>query len=42
MDMLTSEWKPAKVLCWGHKFAYISTENKELSSKPIKIRIEQK
>ena len=42
-DVLTLEWKPTKVLCWRHRFAYISTGNEKLRIflTQIKIRTEQ-
>ena len=42
-DVLTSQWKPGGVLCWGRGFALVSTgkEKRWIPSKLIKIHFEK-
>ena len=42
-DVLTSQWKPEDVLCWGKGFAFVSTGEEKLwiLSKLIKVQFEE-
>ena len=43
-DVLTSQWKPGDVLCWGRGFALVSTGEEKLwiPSKLIKVHFEKR